>query len=382
MIRGRFARRAVNGVLVVASVALTVAVLELGARVIEWTSPGIPHSVIEARLQGAPADEGLGYDVRALIAEGQNIAASPLTGAAMLVPNDVAMTHLNIRGRRRHTTGQPANPRARIWLFGGSTMFAREVPDGETVASHLQHRLNGEGRSLRVENMGLLALTTRNQLQLLTATNAITPGDTVVFYDGVNDVVQWLFNGQPEGDLFDDATRALMRRPWHERMLVRLHNSLLVGSAFVRLFLDPTRPIASARRHSPALIERLEADYQATLTAAAAAARARGARFVHFLQPNIFTVTRRTAAEDRIVANGWLAQPGLDGVFADGYAALRRVVARLSPAGIDSFDISDSFEFRRREIFYDFCHVNGAGNRLVADAIHARLAGLAPPLWP
>lgn len=364
----------INLAIVLVSVGVTLVGLEVGARFLEAVDSIPPHSVVEARLRGAPADRGLGIDTGALIAESRTgWSGGRIAGFPLLVPGDLSGRYINIRDHRRVTTDGPPQPEARLWLFGGSTIFGLEVPDSETVASHLQRFLNAAPIRWRVENMGLLAMTTRNQLQLMRAAADIRPGDVVVFYDGVNDVAQWLFNAQPDENLADAGARALMRRPWHERILVRLHNQLIVHSAFVRLFLDPRRPIANIQPPSGDLVGRLEVDYERTLTTAAAEIRARGGRFVHLLQPNIFTLARPRPDEEALLANGWLVLPGLRAAFDAGYPALRRVSARLRAAGIASHDLSDALDGRSREIFYDFCHLNGLGNALIARAINARL---------
>src|SRR5262249_26338841 len=103
----------------------------------------------------------------------------------------------------------------------------------------------------------------------------------------------------------------------------------------------------------------------------------RGAAFFHFLQPNLYTVASPSAYEKSVMENGWLYPTHLREAYAAGYPALRRAVARLHEQGIRSEDLSHVLDRHPGEIFLDYTHVNEVGDRLVAEAIAARVLAAA-----
>src|SRR5262249_17267421 len=133
-------------------------------------------------------------------------------GTRYLVPGDFRGRFINVADGRRRTTGQPATWDRCVLLFGGSTLFNREVPDDHTVASCLPPGRNRRpGRPSRGETPGPPAMMARQQAERLEQT-PLEPGDVVLFYDGANDVFFPVYNGNPQGHRLGDRSDGGVRK--------------------------------------------------------------------------------------------------------------------------------------------------------------------------
>jgi hypothetical protein len=303
-------------------------------------------------------------------------------GARYLVPDDFRGRFINVTDGRRRTTDQPAACDHRVLLFGGSTIFNQEVPDGHTLASCLQRLLNRRpGARYRVENVGTPAMIARQQTERLEQT-PLQPGDMVVFYDGANDVFYPVYNGNPEGYRIGDNSDGGVRKlsglqAWLYPLCFRLKDYSYAASLLFH-GMDGPRPTnlveaATLARHLGAG----EKGYRDALTRARRLAEARGARFVHVLQPHLFSLRSPSAYERAVMRNELAALPGLDQAFKLGYPRLCQALSATAAHGLVSYDLADSLDARSagEEFYFDFCHVNHAANRRLARVICERVFG-------
>jgi hypothetical protein len=347
--------------------------------VLKWRPPRtayVPRT--EYRLQQPPAYVGAEYFSRDFVLESavavRDFKLVPGTIYCQL--GDVSSPHFHIQDNIRRTTDQPAQAQNRVWLFGGSTIFCQEVPDDLTIASHLQRLLNDRRcGSWRVENLGTPSMTIAQHLGRLRDT-AVAQGDVVVFCDGFNDVYYGIYNGTPENST--PGTKGLggvRQLTAVQKWLFRIHTRFQHLSAGVRLICDiegkvlPRTLVDDATlRQNCAAVEEI---FQNALREAHALCERRGARFVHLLQPQIFSLRQMSPNERWLVDNEHKLTPGLDRAFHIGYPRVQSACRRAASEGICSWDISDTFDDHggRGEIFLDQCHVNHVGNRLVARRI-------------
>ena len=109
---------------------------------------------------------------------------------------------------------------------------------------------------------------------------------------------------------------------------------------------------------------------------------ARGARYVHVLQPNQYFTTRPFApgeAEVALAADSPF-KPGAE----QGYPALERVVASgaLAEAGVTFVDGVHLFDAERAPVYIDnCCHYTRRGYEILADAIAEPQGGLKTALY-
>ena len=101
----------------------------------------------------------------------------------------------------------PDTPAARVFLFGGSTMWGTSQRADHTIAAEVARRLQplaGAGRRIEVVNFAETGyVNTQELLQLMLALRAGDVPNVVLFYDGLNDVsatVQYGTPGVPQNE--------------------------------------------------------------------------------------------------------------------------------------------------------------------------------------
>src|SRR5262249_18663010 len=107
-------------------------------------------------------------------------------------------------------------------------------------------------------------------------------------------------------------------------------------------------------------LDAAEKGYRQALTQARRIAEARGARFVHFLQPHLYSLRHASAYERAVMRNDLKELPGLDEAFRLAYPRLRRALKAAAAEGVVSHDLADVLDARRagEEFYLDYCHVN------------------------
>lgn len=99
--------------------------------------------------------------------------------------------------------------------------------------------------------------------------------------------------------------------------------------------------------------------------------RARGIRFLHVLQPTLHDEGSKPLTDSER-ANGTAEQSWIDGARL-GYPRLRAAGAELAQRGVPFLDASQIFADVTETLYYDNCHFDDAGNRLLGEAIGRRL---------
>ena len=97
---------------------------------------------------------------------------------------------IKIKDGRRVTVGSNGLRQRRVLIFGGSTVFCAEVPDLLTSSTQLQKLILENKLEFDVLNYGIPGLRIENQFNILKNVTDLGPGDIVVFYDGVNDLIR------------------------------------------------------------------------------------------------------------------------------------------------------------------------------------------------
>ena len=103
---------------------------------------------------------------------------------------------------------QPAEPVARVRMYGGSTMWGEPLRAAHTIPAEVARRLQplaGTGARIDVTNVGETGYVfTQEVLQLMLDLRAGVRPDVVVFFDGINDVtaaVQRGVAGEPQNEV-------------------------------------------------------------------------------------------------------------------------------------------------------------------------------------
>ncbi len=263
----------------------------------------------------------------------------------------------NVRGGMRATINalpSDGGRRRKILMAGGSTLFSQNVPDAYTIPSRLQALLNQRfGPRFEVYNLGMPSMGIAQQLKIL-KTAPIAPGDIVLFYDGVNDIVYPVYHGIEGG---------LTHRDHGDTLALFSVMSDLAVRAKPMTVVDEKR-----LQHN---LEQAATYFYQTLLETQRHVQARGGVFYHFLQPHLFADGHLSDYERQIAANPQLVQPGMERAYAVGYPRLRQAMEKAAGQGVKSFDISDALNQRSPgvEFFFDHCHVNHLANERIARRI-------------
>ncbi len=277
--------------------------------------------------------------------------------------------HVNVdeQGWRVTPTSSPAGPT--VWVLGGSTVWGMGARDEGTIPAHLASAL---GRDVQVENLAQIGYTSTQELiTLLVRLQAGDRPDVVVFYDGVNDLLSLLKLGRA-GLPLDVPRRELEFNITRPDDLPRLLRATLANLArrskvlgLVRGSADrqPAQPIDDPER---AAQDALRA-YLANVAAAQGLAERYGFAVMFFWQPTLFDKAKRSPSEEAALAK--------EASFAPLYRAAQAQVSTSTVV----VDLSNVFGDDPAPAFFDFCHLNEAGNRRVAEriavAIEPRLEG-------
>ena len=110
--------------------------------------------------------------------------------------------YINLDSLGRRVTPQPAGlrPAARVFFFGGSTIWGTAQRDDHTIAAEAARRLQPlapAGSRIEVINFGEGGyVSTQGVIALYLALRAGNVPDVVVFYDGINDVIATVQAGE------------------------------------------------------------------------------------------------------------------------------------------------------------------------------------------
>ncbi len=249
-----------------------------------------------------------------------------------------------------------------VFLFGGSTAFGYGLPDGETIASHLQAFLAAREPSARCYNFGRGGYYSSQERVLFEQLLAAgTVPRVAVFLDGLNEFVfdQPQFTARLEGFVGTPAlTSASML--WRSLPL-----NALIAREKHRRRLRPARP-SLARYDDPPRLDRLIERYLENRRIIAAVAAAWGVKPLFVWQPV------PTYKYDLDYHPFGSFDFGLNHYSAFGYA---RMAERLpAPArGPDFLWAADMQEGVREPLYVDEIHYTAAMSRRVAEEIGTAL---------
>lgn len=368
--RSRVAAIAINLAVVLASLLISALLIELGSWIwVKYLRSPHPTKWEFAATQPPPYRDAA-YFGPEFLHEAQASVSGSLGDVAEL--RDFHGRYFNVAGGFRVTTDTPAAPTRRVLMFGGSTLFAQEVPDAQTIASDLQRLLNARGVRWEVRNYGLVGMNSAQQTRIL-KTVPLRKGDLVVFYHGVNDIYYTVFGGYRGGWTSGvPAFRPVQKlsalnktlHAWHERFKDYSYTAQVALDVYERGEPATVTDPAQLAQNTDAAVR----EFSVAVTEAARIAHEAGAQFVHFLQPQVFANAALTPYEQMLVANPLGTAPGVETALRYGYPRLRAASQDMAGQGIEFRDISDALDRRPpgEEVFLDFCHLADAGNALVA----------------
>ncbi len=361
----RFTRAALK--LIAAWLAVFVALALCIEGVTRLVFPYVPPSPKDFRSTRPPAYRNSPFFSQAFIDEEfAHVSAVILPERRLIYPADYHGRWYNVENGMRRTVNSPAIDR-HILLVGSSTVYNAEVPDDYTIASYLQKRINAQGGGkFAVQNLGADGVNVAQQLERL-KTLEFGDRDVVIFYDGTSDAVQGVFYANSDGWIVEENRKQLNNYiTTHRAQLERL-------ARYCRfcdwLYVQTTDYLPEHMKH-PEKIKALALETRGKmfdrLLQSDAYVRSRGARFIHVLQPDLFSRPLRDF-ERPLVDNHFLTMKGMGTALLEAHREFAPLTQMLIERKVSAYDASTIFDHVDDPIFLDFGHTNEVGNRIIAD---------------
>jgi lysophospholipase L1-like esterase len=280
-----------------------------------------------------------------------------------------------------------------ILLLGGSTIYNSEVPDEYTVASQLSAILSKwQGHRYVTINAGVTSASSVQEIERLKMElKAGLRPDIVISYGGVNDVLQGVYFGNPDGVMFDNSKRApaVVESGLKSRLKALMPESLLEAYRKVRATVSGKhiyQAIMAQRRNEGAretpghlkdeqriqdLVKRTKGKYFENMLEGHNLARSSGFQFISVVQPHMYSTQYANNYADIRLAEELEARrlPMADVAFRRAHPGLQKAVKELRDQGVAAHDCSAILLSRTSNIFLDSHHVNAAGNKIIACAL-------------
>ena len=270
-------------------------------------------------------------------------------------PSDYEGKCINVKNNRRVTINEPKNYFRTIYLFGGSTVYNGEVPDHLTIASQLAS-LGANNYFYEVVNMGATSIHSAQQFGRLKSEIKLKKGDFVIFYDGVNDVLQRIVYENREG--------YMVGQPKKESFWMKLLRSKRKYSSILQIMYSEM--IKNSKETSPDLISNSIEDYVNILVDTNNYVKSHRAYFYHFLQPTLFTKNKLNEYEKSLIEKG---EPFVPVQFVDPYKKSYPLIQNKLNNFDFSYSLTGIFDNLDVSPFLDYCHVNHTGNKIISENI-------------
>ena len=273
----------------------------------------------------------------------------------LITIGDFDGSYIKIKDGRRVTVGSNGLRQRRVLVFGGSTVFCAEVPDLLTSSSQLQQLILKNNFDFDVLNYGIPGLRIENQFNILKNVSDLGPGDIVVFYDGVNDLIRVFEEG---------LDRHKNQAPWRQlnsfSFAVEKRSSLFkhlsisgyvdnIGVANEYLDSDARQYISDNWLKYEELAREL---VQKT-----------GADFVHILQPNWLTYKKLSEGKSE------------DRRFSD-MRVIHEIFKNNATQKSGIIDFTDRLDSLTDTPFLDWVHLDEVGDKKIAEEMFTVLKPL------
>lgn len=268
--------------------------------------------------------------------------------------------HVGPDGLRRTWNRPEGKKDARIYMFGGSTIWGFGSRDEGTIPSALS-RLLAKEPNVQVKNFGQNShVSTQEVIVLLKALETGPAPDIVIFYDGANDTGSSLLTGAA-GQSYAEKDRArefqILKRP------VDLFFALVGRSGFVRwmTFIDPPRPFPAPPDPSRAdqLAREVVERYAANVRFVEEIGQVVGFQPIFYWQPTVQSKKYRSPYEESLLERD---------KAVDFFNQVHRyLIADETLAHNKNFhDLTNLFAEEREPCYMDRVHLGEKANEKVA----------------
>ena len=254
-----------------------------------------------------------------------------------------------LRGVRTTTDSSAISSTRSISLLGGSTVFCEEVSDDLTIASFLQRNFNAESVLIRVINFVASGATAIDRVEMLRDGNAVRKGDVVVIYFGDND------SGWFDHKSQKDAQEIV----WLPIRVLRALSEF--GLETARWMYGELSPYSFRKFSSAAVAGTID-----SLNAGREHCQSKGAHMVAILQPNLYTLRKKSQYERQLEKR---FSVDIRNLVLDAYRRYEEGV-KETPSAVSATPI---FDDAAAPVFLDWAHVNARGNEIIAKFIFEEL---------
>ena len=292
--------------------------------------------------------------------------------------------YFTIKNNRRYTTNAPQVDNFdhnKLYIFGGSTVFCREVIDSLTLPSYLQRLILEKYPSMEVVNCGISGISTSTQLaNLQLIQDSLKKDDIVIFYDGVNNSLSGIGKLESESykkteiSSFFISTLSFLHS-FRERLYILLHKKSTLINWLLYPY-TPQKPIFISQNlvedeNFKKGIDSIANNYVKDIENASIICKKKEVNFFHFLRPQLASRHPNTNFEKELIANPYI-RIGYDvEYFKICYPIFREKLEGLKATqNLSTYDISSIFNDITDEVFIDNCHLSQEGNKIVAQNIN------------
>jgi len=325
----------------------TEVVRKLNPEFVEWQSKKYyqdANTLSKANNSYSPLDE---YN----FANGELIKSS----GDLITIGDFGGSFIKIKDGRRVTVGSNGLRKQRVLVFGGSTVFCAEVPDLLTSPSQLQKLILENGFDFDVLNYGIPGLRIENQFNILKTVTDLGPGDIVVFYDGVNDLIRVFEEG---------LNRRKNQAPWRQlndfSFSVEKRSSLFKHISLSG-YVDNIG--VSNEYLDSGASQYIDDNWLKYEGLSRELVLKTGAEFVHILQPNWLTYKKLSESRSE------------DKRFSD-MRLIQELFKSIASQNSGIIDFSESLNSLEDTPFFDWVHLDEIGNKKIAEEMFAVLEPL------
>ncbi len=253
-----------------------------------------------------------------------------------------------------------------VVVLGGSTVFGDTYKaDDQTIPAMLESLLKERHpeRSVAVYNLGIVGYEFQREIDLAKKYWQRLDPDLILFYHGANDLTCAYLQGYVDLKPFTSEDRTFLTRPFkeggdHFHKRIRLLRRKLYGDF---LGYGPDAP-KRLPEHRDSLIQ----GYIRDAAAADRFFREKGVPVLFVLQPILATRAHPTEIEKKVALEYENDYPRLGDFYREFLSGLK---SKPESRSLDLHDFTGVLDPSEETHFFDFVHVNLAGNRIIAQKL-------------
>ena len=293
-----------------------------------------------------------------------------------------SVINIDSEGMRKtynNAASEAAGTAAKVFVFGGSTIWGAGVRDDFTIPSLFAKGAESKGVICKVTNFGQSGyVSTQEVIELLLQLQRGNVPDVVIFYDGVNDTFaafQQGAAGLPQNEFNREAEFNLSQKGELRSLAVQNAANRLATMRLINGFLDrlgarrngaPFRSPECAKPLSDKhkLAQEVVDTYLSNVTLVRAFSKFYGFKCLFYWQPVIYQKQHLTDYERQALELEY-NYAGMKEFYTETYALLQKRAKDLGP-DVAFHDVSSIFNQVQEPIYIDYCHISEKGNGVIA----------------